>query len=202
MTPEKSQVMQHGSHSRTLIAVLRDAVDAWRRSNGWSRETVAQVIVEMHERIGASETTGIKFSPPSSDTFERAKANADRIFRWLDDSSKDNNLLPSNFVLSILAALPADRRLHLADELLSPVGLRAIYADDDADDATAHNVALHFQAVVEHSAAANVAMSKMLDGIDPGEPEQAKKKLSIASATMQRALGLMNRILRRKGKKS
>lgn len=194
--------MQRASHNRTLIATLRDAVEAWRKANSWSRETAAQMIVEVHERIGGPASSGIVFAPPSRDTFERAKANADRIFRWLDDSTKDKNLMPANFIWSILAALPADRRLHLADELLAPVGLAARYADDDADDGDGQCVALHFRAVVEHSAEANVAMSHMLDGIDPGEPEQAKKKLSTAAATLQRALGMVNRILRRKGKTS
>lgn len=194
--------MQHGSQHRTQIAILRDAVEVWRKRNGWSRETAAQTIVEAHERIGGPASTGIVFEPPSRDTFERVKANADRIFRWLDDSTKDKNLLPVNFVSSILAALPDEQRLQLADELLAPVGLAARYADDDSTVGTPHGIALHFRAVVEHSAAAGVAMSQMLDGIDPGEPEHAKKKLSIASATLQRALGLVNRILKRAGGKS
>ena len=77
--------MQHGSHNRTLIAILRDAVEAWRKRNGWSRETAAQTIVDAHERIGGPANSGIVFEPPSIDAFKRVKANADRIFRWLDD---------------------------------------------------------------------------------------------------------------------
>lgn len=194
--------MHHSSHPKTLIALLRDAVESWRKGNGWSRETVSQVIVETHERIGGPASSGIVFDPPSRDAFERAKANADRIFRWLDDSTKDNNLMPANFIASLLAALPADRRLHLADELLAPVGLGARYADEASDDVEAQCVVQHFKAVVEHSAAAHIAMSQLLDGIDPGEPEQAKKKLSIAAATMQRALGMVNGLIRRRRKPS
>ena len=77
----------------------------------------------------------------------------------------------------------------------------ARYADDEAAPADAQCVVMHFKAVVEHSADANVAMSKMLDGIDPGEPEQARSKLTRAAATMQRALGMVNRLIRRKGRK-
>ena len=194
--------MRHSSHTKSWISILRDAVESWRKFNGWSRETVAQTIVETHERIGGPANSGIVFDPPSRDAFERAKVNADRIFRWLDDSTKDNNLMPANFIGSILAALPADRRLHLADELLCPFGLVTRYADDDSDDAEAQCVAIHFQAVVEHSSAAQVAMSKMLSGSSPGEPEQVKKKLSVATATMQKALGMINRLIRRKGKKA
>ena len=194
--------MQHRSHQRTLITVLRDYVEDWRRSNGWSRETTAQMIVEAHERIGGPANTGLVFDPPSRDAFERAKANADRIFRWLDDSTKDKNLLPANFIWSILAAFPADRRLCLGDELLAPVGLGSRYTDDDVDEAgEAQCVVTHFKAVVECTAEANVAMSQMLSGIRPGEPERAKTKLARAAATMQRALGMVNRLIRRKGKK-
>ena len=197
------KIMRHVSHQKSWISILRDAVEDWRKSNGWSRETVAQTIVEAHERIGGPAICGVVFDPPSRDAFVRAKANADRIFRWLDDSTKDNNLLPANFIWSILAALPADRRLCLADELLAPVGLGARYADDEVDEAgEAQCVVTHFKAVVECSAEANVAMSQMLSGIRPGEPERAKTKLARAAATMQRALGMVNRLIRRKGKKA
>lgn len=40
------------------------------------------------------------------------KVNADRVFRWLDDGTKDTNLVPANFVPSILAALPTDLKVR------------------------------------------------------------------------------------------
>lgn len=93
---------------KTEIATLLEVVDEWRKREGWSRETVCQEIVEAHERIGGPATTGLRFEPPATDTYERQKVNAERIFRWLDDKTKDRNLLPVNFLPSILAALPID----------------------------------------------------------------------------------------------
>lgn len=112
--------MRDVSH-KTWIAIVLDHVNAWRKANGWSRETVVQLIVEAHERTNGPVVTGIKFEPHTADTFERWKVNADRVFRWLDDSSKDTNLLPTNFIPSILSAMPMDVRLHCMDDLLRGV---------------------------------------------------------------------------------
>ena len=189
--------------ARTPIAIVRDHVEDWRRAGGMSRETAAQMIVEAHERAGLDRLTGIAFDPPTRDTFERMRVNADKIFRWLDDHTKDRNLLTVNFLWSILAALPMDRRLALADALLAPVELGAreeLDAGGGLDPAANadHTVLLHFQAVVATSADAQVAMAQMLDGIDAGEPEAAKTKLSRAMASLHRALGVMNWLRRRR----
>lgn len=192
------------THARTPLALIRDHVEAWRRDNRWSRETVAQAMVEAHELRTFDRLTGIRFDPPTTDSFERQRVNADRIFRWLDDSTKDKNLLPVNFLWSVLAALPVERRLALADALLFPVGLDAredagapIVGFDPAEPGSERTVVMHFRAVVSTAADAEVAMSQLLDGIDQGEPEAAKVKLSRTAAAIQRALALMSRLLHR-----
>lgn len=169
--------MQHESH-RTLIAILRDAVEAWRKRNGWSRETAAQMIVDAHERIGGPAVSGIVFDPPSRDTFERAKANADRIFRWLDDLTKDRNHLPPNFIPSILAALPADLLTAAVNDLLRPLNLacRMLPAKIDDSDTTIRL----FKGMLTVSAEASAAMADLLDGVDPGELERAQTAISEA----------------------
>lgn len=195
--------MQQPTHTRTAISLIRDYVEDWRRENRWSRETAADMIVQAHIRLGGPRLTGIEFDPPTRDTFERMRVNADRIWRWLDDSSKDKNLLPLNFLWSIIAALPTDRRLLLVDALLKPVGLSAhecmwIGVDPGDPNGDQSAVVHHFADVVEHSSAAHVAMSKMTDGIDAGEPEQAEKKLSLAAAAIQRARGFLGRVMLRR----
>ncbi|MBN0437935.1 hypothetical protein JTM67_36255, partial [Pseudomonas aeruginosa] len=82
------------NESHTLISTLLGVVNQWRRREGWSRETVVQHIVEAHERIQGALVTGIVFDPPTRDATERMKVNADRVFRWLDDGTKDTNLVP------------------------------------------------------------------------------------------------------------
>jgi hypothetical protein len=108
---------------KTEIAMLLETVDEWRKREGWSRETVCQEIVGAHERIGGPATTGIRFEPPATDTYERQKVNAERIFRWLDDKTKDRNLLPMNFLPSILAALPIDLFLKFENSRLQRHGV-------------------------------------------------------------------------------
>ena len=65
------RIKSHVSH--TLIAQLASAVNEWRRAEGWSRETVVQVVVEHHQRVGGEQLTGLVFAPPSIDPFDRAK---------------------------------------------------------------------------------------------------------------------------------
>lgn len=189
------------SATRTPIALVRDHVEAWRRDMRWSRETVAQQIVEAHERRGLDHLTGIRFEPPTTDAFERMRVNADKIFRWLDDATKDRNLLTMNFLWSILAAMPMDRRMALASALLAPVDLtvheEASFGVDLAGGPD-KAVVMHFREVLASSSEAQVAMASMLDRIDPGEPEAARAKLSRTATAVQRAIALMNRLLRRK----
>lgn len=114
--------MRHESH-KSLIAIVREHTSAWRKAMDWSRETMVDAIVQAHEQLNGPAVTGIRFDPQTRDTFARMKVNADRVSRWLDDESKDSNLLPTNFLPSILAAMPHDRRRHCVDDLLRPLGL-------------------------------------------------------------------------------
>jgi hypothetical protein len=116
-----SSVMRCGTH--TLITAIRTAVNAWRKREGWSRETAVAHIVERHATMGGPALTGIVFNPETQDTYDRMRVNADRVYRWLDDETKDTNLLPANFITFVLAALPVDLRLQAVDTLLAGTGL-------------------------------------------------------------------------------
>lgn len=190
-------VMQRATHP-SPIGILRDHIEAWRRDNRWSRETVADQIVQSHIRIGGPIFTGITFEPPTTDTFERMRVNADRVFRWLDDTTKDKNLLPFNFILSLLAALPEDRRVLCVNDLLHPICLHVELALDGDHDVTHAEIEEAFQAIVDHGAQATIAASRLLDGIDPGEPEAAEKKLGLMAATVGKFRGLMTRLIKRR----
>lgn len=190
-------VMQRATHP-SPIAIISDHVEAWRRDNRWSRETVADMIVQAHIRIGAQSYTGIAFEPPTTDTFERMRVNADRVFRWLDDHTKDKNLLPFNFFWSVLAALPEDRRILLVNDLLAPLALHVSGTLSGEADVSHAEIIEVFQAIVDHSAQSSIAASQLLDGIHAGEAEHAEKKLGLMAATVNRARGLMSRIIKRR----
>lgn len=114
--------MRNTSH-KTKLATLIHYIDQWKQRAG-SREAVAVAIVDKHRELGLEAVTGIRFEQ-SGDAFTLAKNAADRIFRWLDDKTKDTNLMPANFEQSILAAMPDDLRLMFLNEYLSPLGLSA-----------------------------------------------------------------------------
>lgn len=163
------------NQSHTVIGTIRTLVSDWRKEQGWSRESVVQQIVEAHEQIDGPTTTGIVFDPATKDTFSRSKVNADRVFRWLDDDSKDNNLLPANFLPSILAALPMDLRLQCLGEILRPLGVEvrsSATADGDAFDAHAHVGAL-----IKESAEASQALLAVGAGATMHALESACKEV-------------------------
>lgn len=165
-----------GVSHRTLIASMREIVGAWRKRKGWSRETVVSEIVEAHERIAADKTTGIRFEPGTQDAIARLKVNADRVFRWLDDEGKDNNLLPLNFLPSVLAALPADLcDAWLDDELLRPLGRVShrieVHVDQPLD--------LHADLVnmLKEDGEAQQAMAKLMAGVTVEALAKAHKEV-------------------------
>jgi hypothetical protein len=125
--------MRNESH-KSLIGILREHVIAWRKSEGWSRETVVQVIIESDK-----SESGIVFNPQTSDAFEKMKVNADRVFRWLDDESKDTNLCPPNFIPAILKAMPQERRLMCSSEIMVSIGLGACLPTDGDEAAPTIN---------------------------------------------------------------
>jgi len=186
----KRQIMQRNSHS--WIATIRDAVEAWRKQNGWSRETAAQVIVEAHERAGLHLVSGIVFDPPTRDTYERMKVNADRIFRWLDDATKDNNLLCANFVPSILAALPTDPRMHLVDDLMRGHGMACRMIANDSDDTPIGML----RAMMIESSEAQQAVAALLDGEDPGELENAQRQIAEAQEVLRNAQAMVETMMK------
>jgi hypothetical protein len=125
--------MRNESH-KSLISRIADYIDDWRKNEGMSQTTVVDHIVRAHDSIDGPAATGIHFEN-NPDEFNRMKANSDRVWRWLDDKSKDRNLLPVNFLPSILAAMPDETRRAFLSELVAPLGLgiRALDSSDEGE---------------------------------------------------------------------
>lgn len=167
--------MRNESH-KTWIATVLDHVNLWRKRSGWSRESVVQAIVEAHERTGGPANTGIRFEPHTTDAFERQKVNADRIFRWLDDATKDTNLLPSNFIPSVLAAMPMDVRLHCLDDLLRSLGIAARPVGGlEANDL---NAVANLRNIMAQNSEAQQAVAALVDGATTDELLKAQRELA------------------------
>lgn len=119
------ETQSHFEEKQSPLSVLRRHFDAWRKANNWSRETAAQMVVEAHEALGFDTGTEVQFEPKSQDAFTRQRVNADRLYRWLDDVSKDRNLIPYNVHVSVLKALPMERRIACMNEIYAAIDVFA-----------------------------------------------------------------------------
>ncbi len=91
--------------------IMRTHLEAFRRESGWSRESLAQAIVDTHESIGAHVSTDIQFARTNArDMPANQKIWAQRIYRWLDGDFHSTNL-PADILPTLLAVLPVTRRL-------------------------------------------------------------------------------------------
>lgn len=164
--------------SQTLIGILREEISEYRRINRLSRETIAANIVEAHERLGADCLANIRFEPKTVDSFERMKVNADRIFRWLDDETKDGTLMPANFLQSVLAGIPDEVRRRCLDRLLMPLGF-AVRALGVSQELMPFSAAVATELMREQNEAA-LAVTGLIDGHDRRELEDAHREVSEA----------------------
>jgi hypothetical protein len=164
-------------------AILRAEIEAWRTANRLSREGVAIMILDAHEKSGADIATEINFDF-GGDSYERAKKAAQKIFRWLDEGN-----LPANMLPSILAALPTDLRLHCMNEMFRPLGVTA--RSSEVTDGADFDAAQHASALVRENSEGVVALLAAGANPTPSQLKAALKEVSdvreTASAT-ERAL--------------
>lgn len=180
--------MRNDTHN-TLIDTVRTAVEDWRKREGWSRASAGQEIVAKHEEIGGPLVTGIVFDPNTKDTYERQRINGERIFRWLDNITKDTNLLPVNFLPSILAALPSDLQMQVLGALVRPLGLQV--SSCDAAKAPAFDPLVHAGSLIKEGSEAAQAVLKVGADAPAALVEQACKELddvSEAACVIKRAI--------------
>jgi hypothetical protein len=189
--------MRSESH-KTRISVIREHVTAWRQAEGWSREATALAIVEAHVRSGGPARTGIHFEPGSGDSFTAAKTFADRIFRWLDDETKDTNFLPANFEDSILLAMPVSRRMACVDEQLRLLGLACRSLDGAAD--VEIDVHAHLCSVIKEDADSHEALANAMAIRSPEALQRAHKEISESIAVQIRTRNALECALSRTGK--
>lgn len=166
----------------TWVAIIGNAVNQWKRQNNWSRETVADEIVASHANNNSHLLTGIEFEQQGhGDEYRRLHSNANKIFRWLDDLTKDNNLLPSNFIKSILQAMPMAIRVKTVNTLLLDLEITAKPIND-----VGHIEPLDMlRHILQETADVTNAYAQLVDGIEPGELELALETTISAIATLK-----------------
>ena len=182
------------THKPTLIATLAFWVESWRKAQGMSKQTMAALVVEAHERIGGPATTGIEFAN-NPDAYKRVAINCDRVYRWLDDLSKDTNHLPANMIPSVLAALPENYRIHAMNDLLRPHGLAVRHTGTLVETPSP----AHLKGLVRETAEAAAAFTDLLDGATHEELEDAQHQLAEARATVTHHLEMVEGLLKQEG---
>jgi hypothetical protein len=193
---------------KTLTGIIREHVIAWRKAEGWSRETVAQVIIETHDRVNA--VSGIVFEPQTKDVHEAREVNAQRIFRWLDDETKSSNLIHPNFIMSVLAALPIERRMACLSAIAVPLGA-GVHHLDEADEAEpdindviqsqiAHSkTSLAYTLAIQQPTPENIAAAELELAAEEKVKGRLRKKLAAArSRFASKTKDLINRAFNRK----
>lgn len=176
----------------TWIAIIGGAVNQWKRQHDWSRETVADQIVQSHVNNSSHLVTGINFETQGNgDEYRRQHSNANKIFRWLDELTKDNNLLPTNFIKSILKAMPMALRLKTVNTLLIDLELTAkpiVYGN--------HAEPLEMlRHILQETSEVTNAYAQLVDGIEPGELELALETSISAIATLTEAKAVIQKML-------
>ncbi len=182
----------HPHYTRTLIAILLSGLEDWRRSKGMSRQTAAQEVVEAHERIGGPSTTGIEFAD-NPDAYKRAAVNCDRVYRWLDDATKETTLLPANMSKSVLAALPQAYQVRALNEYLRDLHL-AVHPLSTRVESPAP---AHLKDMLRETAEAAAAFTDLLDGATRQELLEAQQQLIEAEAAVKHNRELVEGLLQK-----
>lgn len=175
---------------QTLISSVREAVDTWRKRDRMSIAAVVDSIVEVHCRLGQDALTEISFDS-DSDTHRRMQSNGDRVMRWLDDVTKHSNHLPSNFLPSIIAALPLDLRIECVDRFLMPAGLSVRSIEVVEVPSVAHVL----QSVAKESGEATSAVAALVDGATHDELVSAQRELTESAAATAAALRMVESMM-------
>lgn len=167
-------------HNQGIANVLRAQIEAWRRAGNVSREAVAAMVMDAHAALGGEAATGVDFSFVG-DTYTQAKKGAQKLFRWLDDGST----LPAAMVQSILAALPADVRLHCLNQMFCSMGVevRQVGANADSD----LNVSAHLRSVMKEAGEAQMALVNLPVDASDADLLGAHKELTEAAQACENA---------------
>jgi hypothetical protein len=200
--------MQHVTH-KSWIATVAEEFEKWRAKEQRSREKHVQAVVDYFEANEAPASWGFEFSS-HADIFQRQRNNADKVYRWLDDVSKDNNLMNLNFARVLMAAMPREHSLACAASMMASLGF-AVRMLDESDETNlelsqvfdsqlVHTKAMHFATIAcqnptpENLELADLhltqatAKTKFLTRVVSGLKAKAAKAKAATGAAINKAL--------------
>lgn len=186
--------MRDNFHGQTMVAVLAAAVAEWKNSQGLSRETVTDAVSKHFHAHHPKGLQGVEFQMTGSgDEYTRMHSNANKLFRWLDDLTKEGNLLPVNLVPYLLGALPMQLRTKTINTLLS-MGSISMSAKPVGYVHPTKPLEM-LEVVLTDTAEVSKALAALVDGIDPGELEHAQQTLTLAINSLQSSKAVIDCLL-------
>jgi len=190
----KGWVMQIKLHSKTWIGIIADHVDMWRRSSRLSRESIAALIVDKYNEMHPDGLPGVKEFSDHSDIYTRQTTNSARIFRWLDDRSKEENLLNANFLPVIVNAMPSEIRIHCFNEMFRQMNMVVANVDEPSQDNKSQNKnpLAHLKEILKESSDACNAVAELIDGETYEELIKAQQELLELVSASSNALNHVN----------
>ncbi|WP_025873031.1 toxin YdaT family protein [Methylobacillus glycogenes] len=177
-----------------MIAVLAAAIAEWKNAQGWSRETVANEVVKHFHDRHPNGLPGLEFQiETAGDEYTRLHSNANKLFRWLDDFTKESNLLHVNLVPYLLGALPMELRTKTINTFLT-MGSISMSAKPVAYVHPTKPLEM-LEVVLADTAEASKAIAALVDGVDPGELEHAQHTLTLAIHSLQSSKAVIDCLL-------
>lgn len=179
----------------STLKTLARHIDKWQDRTPVSQEAIADDIVKAHELFDPECKSGVRFNPQSKTESDRLKANHSKIWRWLDDRSKDTNLMPVNFLQSMLVAMPADLRVSFLNEFLSPLELQVTAAEGGDHVEICMN---HVIETVKESGEANHFIAKLMVNQDLPTLKHTHKEVDEAIETYKKTNRIIKAMIRAK----
>lgn len=171
-------------HSQSAIGIIRQAFNAWRKREGKSRDAIVDEFVKVFRDLGGEATTGVRFERRGVDEYDSLRIQGERVYRWLDDESKDNNMLNANLLPYMLAALPDDLRIMAATDLLLVTGLSVHVVGHRGGLDVAHLL----RAVAKEGGEATASLAVLVSGATPHDLRDAHREITESIAAQQQAL--------------
>jgi hypothetical protein len=179
---------------KTPIGLLREYLDAWALREHLTDEDIANEIVAFHDAAQWQLRSKVYFDESADNTRRRA-TNRARIFRWLNDSEKDTNLLSVNFLPFVLGAMPTDLRIGFLNDYMRALGLCVAGIDDAQDGEFGIN---DLAAVMKEDSEAHQACAQVIAVPSLAALRSAEKEIDEAIETKRRAGRLIRAMIRAK----
>ncbi|MTD32612.1 hypothetical protein [Paludibacterium denitrificans] len=179
---------------KTVVGVLRDALQTWRQREHWTMDTASDEIVKSYYNTGFDGVWLVEFQQhvPGKDAVRVMRTNNERFARWMDDQTKDSTLLPINLLPAVLQALPMDLRLQAASEILRPIGLDVSILHTVPVDTAVSSLMV---ALTKETGEGVTAFARVADRMTADTLQSAKIELEEAIASQRDALDHVNAML-------